>query len=226
MRRRFLGRKVNTVNATPNTFIGGVASAIPDAQSLAIRLNISLNDIGYFGINSGVIEAAINVSYQMPNMWNVSQWQGITKFLDNGGKVIGIGPQFMRNLASLSDVVFPEITTLTNYVFRFTALVNVEFPKVTSMAGIGVFMNNLSLNSVSLPELLTIASGNSDGAFSSTGLTLLNIPKCTSIGTSALSGIPGTCEIICPIFLQTSNAGAEHPEIAYARGRGCTITYV
>ena len=224
MRRRGSRLRIS-INTIYNTFIGGVATEIPTKASLATKLAITESDIGSFAIVGSDIEAAINVNYPIPQMWNVSSWQNINKYLDNNGKVTSIGNQYMRNLPYLSEVIFPEITNIGQYTFRGTVLVDVFFPKVTSLAGVGVFMDNSSLRTVDLPELLTITSGTTDGTFRSTGLTSLNIPKCTSIGSMAFYLIP-VCTITCNIFLQTSNGGSENAEIAYARGRGCTIIYV
>jgi len=219
-----MGRKVNTVNTVPNTFIGGVASTIPDAQTLATKLDVSTNDIGYFGTVNNDIEAAVNINYGVPAMWNIADYQNITKYLDNAGKATSFRGR-LENLSFLTEVWFPEILIILNYTFRYTALVNVDFPKATTLGGIGAFMDNYNLTTVNLPELLTITSGNTDGCFRRTGLQTLNIPKCTSIGTSAFYGIP-VCDITCNSFLATSNNGGENAEIARARTAGCTITYV
>ena len=224
MRRRGSRLRVLAVNTIPNTFIGGMASAIPTKADLAIALNIPENTIGSFNIVGSNIEAAINENYDLVRMWQITLWNPITYYRDNQGKIQSLLHR-LEGKTLLSEVVFPEVTIINNYTFRYTALVDVFFPKVTSIAGVGVFMNNSSLRTVDLPELLTITSGNTDGTFSGTGLTSLNIPKCTSIGSMAFYSIP-VCTITCNIFLQTSNGGAENAEIAYARGRGCTIIYV
>jgi len=219
MRRRG-SSKIDLVN----TFIGGMASAIPTKADLAVKLNITESYISKFLIDGSNIECSINANYNLVSMWNVAVWDPITYYKDNQGKI----QSFLGRLEGktlLSEVMFPEITNIPSYAFRSTALVDVIFPKATSLGGVGVFMQNSSLRTVDLPELLTITSGNTDGTFSSTGLTSLNIPKCTSIGSMAFYLIP-VCTITCNIFLQTSNGGAENAEIAYARGRGCTIIYV
>jgi len=220
MRRRG-SRKIGSL---VNTFIGGMASNIPTKADLAVKLNISESYISNFLIVGSDIEVAINTNYNLVNMWNVAVWNPITYYKDNEGKVQRF-VSYMQGKIFLSDVFFPNVTKIEAYVFRSTALIDVFFPKVTSLGGIGAFMNNSSLRTVDLPELLTITSGNTDGTFRQTGLTSLNIPKCTSIGSMAFYLIP-VCTITCNIFLQTSNGGSENAEIAYARGRGCTIIYV
>jgi len=224
MRRRGSRLRGLPVNTIPNTFIGGMASAIPTKADLAIALNIPETTIGSFSIVGSNIEAAINDNYHLVRMWQITLWNPITYYRDNQGKIQSLLHR-LEGKTFLSEVIFPEITSIPSYVFRSTVLVDVVFPKVTSLAGTGVFMNNSSLRTVDLPELLTITSGNTDGTFRLTGLTSLNIPKCTSIGSMAFYLIP-VCTITCNAFLQTSNGGAENAEIAYARGRGCTIIYV
>jgi len=224
MRRRGSRLRTLPVNTIPNTFIGGMAYAIPTKADLAIALNIPETTIGSFSIVGSNIEAAINANYNLVRMWQITLWNPITYYKDNQGKIQSLLHR-LEGKTLLSEVIFPEITSISRYTFRLTALVNVFFPKVTILTGIGAFMNNSSLRTVDLPELLTITSGSGDGTFRQTGLTNLNIPKCTSIGSMAFYLIP-VCTITCNIFLQTSNGGDENAEIAYARVRGCTIIYV
>jgi hypothetical protein len=89
MQRRglFRGSKVNT---TPNTFIGGVASTIPDSATLATKLGIPESKIGSFEVCGNDIKAAVNAPYTLPR-YTSSTFGNYTYFRDLGGNLTEFG---------------------------------------------------------------------------------------------------------------------------------------
>jgi hypothetical protein len=107
------------------------------------------------------------------------------------------------------------------------------FPAVTTLGGVGVFMDCTNITEVHAPELLNITNGHPDASsYKNSGISKLNYPKCATLGTTTgdnnvFKDIKIGCEIIVPASLQTANAGAEEGDVAYARNtRLATITYV
>jgi len=208
--QRRLVSPLSAVNLSPNTFIGGVASAIPNKASLAAKLAIAESSIYYLGIVGNDIEAGINVNYAIPNFCFYND-VAITKFLDKEGKANSIGEfafsmQSIPTSSKLKEVVLPGATIAERHAFSY----------------------NKALQKVELDVLTTL---NKDRHFILLSGCKIYIPQCTTIGNSnsifdaVFSGSIGSVLYCDPAFA-TINSGSEEPDIAYFRSNGNAINYI
>ena len=107
--QRRLVSPLSDVNLSPNTFIGGVATSVPDKSTLALRLNISESNISYFAIVGNNIEASVNVNYVLSSF---SEFSGIRSYIDKGKcTALGIPPSgYFGVLDSVEVMEFPVAT--------------------------------------------------------------------------------------------------------------------
>jgi len=146
----------------------------------------------------------------------------------------------------------PSVTTTGNFPFQnVTTLVTANLPNV-EVLGEDVFKNIASLTTFVAPKILTINKGVFWGtnvavfdfpllhtiivgvnAFYTTPATLINIPKCTAIGSNVtanewvFNGIPANCVINVDASLETANAGSPEGDIDYAiTTKLATVNYI
>ncbi len=230
MIRRFLGRKA-AVNTIPNTFIGGVASTIPDAQSLATKLGISVNDIGYFGIVGTDIEATIDVNYPIPyNCWNGNT--AITYYKEkNEGRCTDTGINGFNGASNLEEVDFIGDVSINQSAFISSGLKRGIFRGSTSM----YYYQSFGITSTELLHFQSLKFRNGDGTAPSLptfgAAKNVYIPIVEQLGNTQgnenhFSNCPSGVKIWANPFLQTSNVGAEEGDLAYARAnKAAIITY-
>jgi len=145
--QRRLVSPLSAVNLQPNTFIGGVASDIPDKSTLALRLGVSESSIPYFAVVGNDIEARVNVDYVLSSF---SDFPGITSYIDKG-KCTGLG-------------IAPS-----GYFGAPTSIEIMEFPVATyhgGNSGRGSYNNDTNLKSLYIPNVVNIgASLGNDNLF-------------------------------------------------------------
>lgn len=216
------------------TYIGGVSATITTASALAAKLNSATypvleSNIASFAIVGNDIEAVINVDYSVPTT-AFKDNLNITYFNDAGNRCKYLGTFAFQFAYNLQYVKFNGVISIERLVFSYcTSLISLESNALQTLLGTFTF-NRVLVPEFNFPNLTSAA----DGAFASeiTGRQdLINIPLCSVLGGSTINNnvfqnIKTTCEIVCPVSLQTANAGAEEGDVAYARGRGCTITYI
>jgi hypothetical protein len=230
MRRRSGFRSGNFFGVAPNTFIGGVASTIPDAATLATKLNISESEIKSFEIVGSDIKAAININYVMPTAAFKNN-TNITYFDDQGNNCTLLNRECFQFCSNLTYVYFNGCKEIENVVFSYcTSLSDIQFNALETITG-GFVLNRTLVQDCDFPNLISLNAQAFRSEINPANQTRFNIPNCATIGdtvgnNSVFLNINSGCEIICPTSLQTANAGGEEGDIAYARGRGCTITYV
>jgi hypothetical protein len=218
------GKRKLTQSIIEPTFFGNVADTIPTKTALENALGLTSSDITTFEIVGNDINATIITPYTLPKFWNVTIWQGITKFLDNSKMVVNVVYQGQRTLPSFNEIYLPEVTTIGQFYLRSNvSLTTVRLPKLTTITGGSVFVYDSALKVLDFPELISLTGTNH---FQSTALNTLKIPKCTELATGAFANIPTNGQLTCNSFLATSNNGGEHSEIVYIRGRGWSVIYV
>ncbi|TJY33380.1 leucine-rich repeat protein [Pontimicrobium aquaticum] len=125
-----------------------------------------------------------------------------------------------------SKINMPNVQTLGAFCFKLLAnesSYNWVLPKVTSISssfGECVF-------DISLPAL-TDLTGSASAFFKFNGV--IDLPNVTSMGdpatnTGIFTSIIATSTLKLNSVLATNNGGGEDADVAYARGRGCTIIY-
>lgn len=233
MRLIFLDRRRLQGEITPslaNTFIGGVSSTIPTKAALALKLGISESNISYFVVVGNDIEAKIDVDYTLPN----NSFKGnsdITYYKEKiEGKCIDIAREF-EYTSNLIEVEFLRDIFIDQSAFISSGLKRGIFHNATTMY---YFQSFLSTNTQLLyfPKLKfregngtlpsAVAFGNAKNVF---------IPLAEQIGNTqgnenhfldCHTGI----KIWANTALQTSNAGAEEGDLAYARtNKNAVIDY-
>ena len=233
--QRRLVSPLSAVNLQPNTFIGGVAAEIPTAASLATKLAISESDISYFAIVGSDIEARINVDYPMPGSSFLSN-TAITYFNDADGLVTSLGSSSFSNATNLVSAKFKNATTSGIEIFRQCAsLTELVLTNMDSLDSVALF--RVSIVELILPNLTkalnAVSNSSTSGCFREMGsVTLIDMPKCTQIGRTALDNgvfllIKTGCVINVDSSLATNNSGAMDGDLAYAvNSRGATVNFI
>lgn len=139
LRTTIFGSVYAAVNLTPNTFIGGLASAIPTKAALATKLGIAESSIGYFGVNGNNIEAAVNVSYNMPI--NVFFNNDIITSFEEVGNVTSINQSMFGDSGSIARVILPICTNI-NGEFNFQATNSLKRLYIPNVTDIGMSAGN------------------------------------------------------------------------------------
>jgi hypothetical protein len=209
MQRRGLFR--GSINTTPNTFIGGVASTIPDSATLATKLGIPESKIKSFEVVGNDIKAAINTTYSMPyRCWYNDV--NITCFDDSKGKC-----------TTWNNQTF-------SYIFRnATNLKGINFPGLLKQDG-RYDVRGTNFRSLYFPELEQVLEGfiYEDG---SAPIRRIYIPKAT-IGTdpTTFEGVfyflKAGSVIYCDPVNETSNNGGVDADLQNAINDGATVVYI
>jgi hypothetical protein len=221
----------------PNTFIGGVSATIGTAAALASRLAINVDRITLFEIVGEDIKCRVTGNYNGLG----SGFDGntaITYYDDSEGLLVNMSDRFISACSILLWINFPKLKTTLGQNFNYCPLIKrIELPELLSSTGqFGSFTYNDSLQEIILPKLITVRSTSEEGfAQNNRNLTMVYIPVCTELGSSQLrnpfnfrpSGSNlNRLKIICNPYFQTSNAGAEEGDIAYARSQGAIVRYI
>lgn len=159
----------------PNTFIGGVAASIPDAATLASKLNISVSNITAFQVLANDIAARIEVNYSLPDALNDTFfWRAnnnLTHYRDEGGKVTSIGQQVFRYSNNMTEAYFPQATSIGSGAFIQNGVLYdvIYIPRATTL-GTSVSGDETVLFGVSSktsiyldPSLQTANAGSEEG---------------------------------------------------------------
>jgi hypothetical protein len=206
-----------------NTTIGTSSSFITNKQVLGAKLSISTIYIPEFIINGTDIETRIIKTYTAGGFGVAA----ITSFLDYDGKCIALASNGFYGAGDIT-INFPAVTSIGVQCFRNANILNAQtdFPELLSVNDGFKFG---SIGSVDAPKLTTLIGFAFYNAIRAGAI--LNFPLLATIGASTISNgvfnaIAATATLNVPIALQTADAGAEEGDIAYCRGRGCTINYV
>lgn len=222
-------------SGVPNTFIGGVAGIMPDASTMASLLQIPVDSISLFAINSGNVKANINIYYNLPgalfqNYVNRPGYKGygsiVTYYKDPEGKVKQQGGNCFTYQANLMEIDFPGTTFINFQNFENCNLQVAIFPVLEELRTLHVFNGNNN-NSLFYAPNLILANSHSGACFG--GTKNIYIPNCTSFTPSQsvndgfFSESPQGVKIWVHPLLQTSNNGAEETDLAWARANKAAI---
>lgn len=138
MSRRFFGKN-RILKKEPNTFIGGVASAINTAALLAVKLSVTESDIKYFGVSGDDIYCYIDTSYSILD--NAFRNSLISYYIDLDGKVSSLGVVSFSNTYKLKIAYFPIAGIAVDAVFSFGAVRDLMCLQGASPIG-GTVLNN------------------------------------------------------------------------------------
>jgi len=196
----------NKAAITYNTYIGGVASTISTASSLATKLGISVGNISNFTVVGSDIKCKITGSYAIP----ASAFQSNSSI------------RYYRDTDNL-------VTALGDHCFELSGLSGiVDFQNATTV-GIASFDSCYYINRINLKNATSIG----DSAFSnSTGyLESIYIPACTSLGSTSVSNnvfisLYNSIKIYANPALATNNAGSPDGDITSAISQGANVVYV
>jgi hypothetical protein len=209
MQRRGLFR-ANKVNTIPNTFIGGVAADIPDSATLATKLGIPESKIKSFEVVGNDIKAAINTTYNLSG--NTFYNKAITYFKDKSKNVKNIVGWEFFNTTSLTCIELEGVETI----------------------GVNGFRNSRASRYI-FPECTQLDQGVNDSYqfYLCSNAKVIYLPKCTQYGAwtdgtkpNVFFSIQSGVKIYADPSMATINNGSEEGDLAYARSRGCIITYV
>ena len=104
--------------------------------------------------------------------------------LYTNNRVSKIGSYAFCYCASLTNISFPQCTTIDTYTFFYcSSLTTVSFPQCTTI-GSYAFASCFSLRTASFPQCATIGSYAFNKCFS---LRTASFPQCTTIGSSAFA---------------------------------------
>jgi len=203
-RQNFAGRGFSF-----NTYIGGVSGTITSKTQLAIKLGISSTRIENFTIVGSDIKCKITGgSYVMP----------LSVFFEDTSLT------YYRDFDNL-------VSTITYHNFNYCiSMYDLKTYGVTSINSSNSFHETPLLSELYFPNLTSCA----DSGFATSIIIpkkVFYIPICISLGsTSGDNGVflnvASGSEIYCHPSLATNNAGGEDGDVAYARSRGCYISFV
>jgi|GEM_PF-1986508 len=206
-RRRFIQQ--GSISA--NTFIGGLASSIPDAATLAGKLThystgqaFSASDIYGFTIVGNDIECYISSDYKITSS---SAFASCTNFEDSS---------HCKEIAASA-------------VFELTSMTSLELNGLIRISGYRPF-NQSSLKDLIFPNLTSCAA-NALSSNAAMSVEAIYIPRCTDLGGSALynSVFVNTSQeayIYVDSSLATNNGGAPDGDLQYAATNGAEVSYV
>ena len=132
--------------------------------------------------------------------------------------------------SNCTGIDLPKVHTLYTSALRLcTTITSIKLTGLKLLSGTHIFYNNTALTELIIPNCLE-ATDNDALFYGLTNLTKLDMRSLHTLGSdtvdgSCLTNINASCVIEANIRLQTCNAGGEHPSLAYARTRGCTINY-
>lgn len=199
----------------PNVFIGGVASVINTPALLAVNFlnhpsdtTFSASNIKNFTIIGNDIQCYIGVDYKIG--YNIFWGNSLITYFKDLGRCKSFGVNSFRECPNLQYIdCLGAGPFLGSYVAHGSANCTlINLPNATSLPN-NFFYDDATPN----PKTFYI-------------------PRATILGIatgydSCMYLIPSNSKIYANPFLQTSNAGAEEGDIAYARNtRGATIRYV
>jgi hypothetical protein len=225
------------VKYKPNTFIGGVGAITNTPVLLAARLNTSVNNIKAFSVIGNDVQCAVVNNYSIG--WN--QWDNrsdLTYYRDEGGKcVLVAGQRTFANCINLVEVLLPKAQLYEILSNTYTWVYNPKLSKLI-LPTTTTFPQN-SIHSTDLVELnldnvVTFQGAAVNGALNK--LTVLNIKKCKSFGTTGPTGPSNAFRGIntpkigmtfnVNIALLTSNAGAVNADMLfYKTNYSCVINF-
>ncbi len=222
------------VDISTNTYIGGVASTISTPALLASKIGLNVSLISNFSIVGSDIKCKINSNYiGISNAFSGNS--DITYYNDSEGKCLNMVDGFISGCANSKWVNFPKLQSINGSTFNsLPNMSSLEFPEL--LTSIGTFSNmsgNIKLRKIELPKATSIKHTNEDFANGCSELNFLYIPLVTELGMTHgrngamfLGSNLNNLKIYANPFLQTSNAGAEDGDLAFARSSGATIVYV
>lgn len=226
------GQKYDTASTEVNTVIGGAAKIWTTKTELATNLGIAETDISHFEVIDNDIYARIEVSYNIPdhifqNYANRAYYKGygaiITSYLDLEGMVWEIGSNCFTYQSNLRDIYFPEVVNLHLQTFENTRCRQYVFPKATFVNNHHVF--NLTYAKLIYLPLVTGDSINNFYATKNVYIPALQVSLGTDFGDNGVfaDATSGDLNIWAHPDHQTSNAGSEEGDIAYARNSKAAI---
>lgn len=155
-----------------NTFIYGIAPQTNTAELLATKLGIPASRITNFTVNGADVQCAIAGTYEVKG-FNFNDTSKVTRYIDTGGLVIGIGGQ----------------------AFYSVPLVEGYFPNATYILGQAFDQNINSLNTLKMlyiPKVLTIGSTTGvETVFRMGNLTERKVYAHPSLATVNAGGVEG-----------------------------------
>jgi len=191
----------------PNTFIGGVSATLNTPGLLATTLGINVSKIKAFSIVGDNIQCTIVGKYSMKNN-AFYQNKNITYFNDPEGLVEYLNQGCFSGVTKITSLVFPGLIATLAEIDRYSSINNYDFPNCLSLA-------NSTWHNTNNNKTITV-----------------NIPKCTSIGSS-LEDNGVFCKwqrtvkwiITAHASMQTINAGSPDGDLI-GLNPGSTVTYV
>lgn len=212
-----------------NTIIGGVAGTISTKAALAVKLGISESIIKKFQIVGSDVHARIGGDHNLgvtgtPTFQNDTS---ITSFLDIDGLVKTLSGTNCFNNTPVQNVSLPNLTHLKGFDFyNCTYLTQLYLPSLTTCIGTRFFYNIkvpiLNLPSLEYVEYQTV---------SFRGLTLtteINMKKLKTLGDASthndcFTALKTGCYIRVNVFMATSNSGAPHAALVWAKANRAAI---
>jgi len=228
-------RTMNLVNSyifTPpyvapveNTFIGGVAGTLYTAALLASKLAIDVSRITAFSIVGSDVKFRITGSYTLPSWENDLT---IKRYVDSDGLINSVV------VACFSGCVMDLFESFGNFLINDSMFSNASINQVKLWnADTAYYFRCFKFkfcDKLFLPKLKFNYSTNVGDAF--WNINKLIIPNVVNLGYTqanenlflpAISGM----KIYANQYLQTSNAGGEEGDVAYARAsKSAIINYV
>lgn len=196
-------RNAEPVNTVVNTVIVGTEGFIPTVESLAERLSITVNDIGFFEIVGKEVQAAINADYHILDAGFYLNTD-IEKYFDYGNRCKGLNSASFRGASNLTEFQFDAVEYLGQNAFYDTNCEKYIFPNATICNIAGVFFACTSAKIIALPKVLNLGSNVS---YDTIFLDVAN------------------AYIIANTSMQTINNGSPEGDLQYAESLGNKIIY-
>lgn len=198
------------VDLSTNTYIGGVASTIGTASTLATKLAIDVSRITNFSIIGSDIKCKIEGTYSLPSNCFINDTL-IIYYYDYDNLLTSIGERVFQFATNFKYLKADGVTTISGgRSFERTSLEFLYFPNLTST--VAAAFNNIG----------TINGQKTD----------IYMPNCLTFGTNTNTNesifyftISGSI-LYLNTSLATSNAGGEEADVVSARAYGAVIRYV
>lgn len=216
-----------------NTIIGGVASTIPTKSALATKLNVPEYRIRRFEIVGSDVHANINGNYNLgvpggsTGTGTFYTDNSITSFLDLNGLVKTLAASSCFNASTVQKVYLPNLQKLNGYDFyNASKLTELYLPNVTETYSNRQFYNT-RVPILNLPSLVSVED--QQVTFRQmTATTEINMKKLKALGFASshddcFTMLKLGCIIRVNVFMATSNSGAPHAALLWAKTNRAAI---
>jgi len=211
------------IDNTPNFFIGGLGTQYPAAEDIITRLaGVQIQNVTEYSNDGKNIKFKLTNNPYSLTAYAFKDHLNLTYFIDYSKQCGLISVEAFKNTTGLKETIIEcnGAAEMLNSSFQGSAVRKVKITRLDQWYPFWSFKDCPNIRILNFPDLVSNSRTNSSRPFGSA--KNIYIPKLTIIGhTNTDDGqfldSPTGVNIWGNPILQTSNAGAEEGDLAYAR---------